>query len=116
MFGQSRIVVLAAMLLSCVGCEAPDATLSNDLKATGMAYHNFHDLNTQGPAGWDEFLQHAQQMGDSPDALQRVRDAGYELQWGVKFSRVSEGLSNTVLAKRAAGGPTLMMDGSVRRD
>ncbi len=107
---------LAAAMGICPGCGSQEAVLVNDLKQVGVGYHNFHDANRQGPAGWDEFMEFARGTNEPVEAYERVRAAGYELKWGVKFQDVTEGLGNSVLAQRPGGGPTLMMDGSVRQD
>lgn len=103
---------LGAMLLALAGCETGQGQLVNDLKQTGLAYHSYHDQHQQGPPGWDELI--AASGGDG-QSIARVRDAGYQMKWNVKFSEVKEGLSNTAMASNPGGGPTLMMDGSVRR-
>jgi hypothetical protein len=95
--------------------EATEATMSNDLAAVGLAYHDHHDVHSQGPAGWDEFITFAEGSESlDANAIRRVRDAGYQMQWNVRFRDVTAGLSNTVLAENTSGGPKLMLDGSVQ--
>lgn len=103
------LLIVAAGLASLPGCDNSQARLRNDLKVVGLDYHNFHDANRKGPASWEEL----QKGSMDPQAVQRVRDEGYQVQWGVEFNKVSEGLSNTVLAEKPGGRFKLMMDGAV---
>jgi hypothetical protein len=103
------------MLAIVSGCGASNqAKFMNDLKQTGLAYQNHHDAHQQGPASWDELIATDKSTGGDGQAIARVRDAGYQMKWGVKFSEVSEGLSNAVMAEKPGGGPRIMMDGSVQ--
>jgi hypothetical protein len=108
------LLLLAVTLFPASGCGAGDMQLRNDLKQVGLEYHNYHDSHQQGPPNWEEFIAFAQGMGAPLDSFQRVRDAGYEFVWGAKFSEMSGGLSNTVMAKPPGPGPKLMFDGSVQ--
>jgi len=109
------MVVVA--LIACQGCTGSEAAkeikLRNDLKTLGLAYISYHDENQKGPASWEELIAYATKANLFPVAIQRVRDAGYEVTWNVKLSDVQGGTSNTVLAKPPGEGPKLMMDGSV---
>ena len=104
---------LGIALLFQAGCGASSSRLKNDLKATGMAYHNYHDAFQQGPPNWDEFIAHAKTVNFGAESIQRVRDAKYELKWGVRFNELKDGTSNTVMGEAPGGGPKIMMDGSV---
>ncbi len=98
------------------GCSSQNRVLENDLRQLGLNYYNFHDLNQRGPGSWEELIDFAKQMGEPIEPYDRIRQAGYEVQWGVKFKELPSGLSDDVLAKRPSGGPTLMMDASIRWD
>jgi hypothetical protein len=113
MFRTAIMGCLGAMLVLLAGCGASQARLLNDLKQTGLAYHNYHDVNQQGPSGWDELINFDKGIGGDGQAITRVRDAGYQLKWNARFSQVGS-LAETVLAENPSGGPKLMMDGSVR--
>lgn len=108
------LLVLITLAAAAAGCGAGQARLTNDLKGTGMVYHLYHDDNKQGPPGWDELIKYAEETNNFPDAIRRVRDAGYEMTWNVKFSELKTPLVDTVLGKPTKAGPTLWMDGSVR--
>ena len=115
MLRLSTAIAFAAMLTLLPGCGANQhAKFMNDLKQTGLAYHNYHDSNQQGPPGWDELIAFDKSNGGDGLAIARVRDAGYQMKWNVKFSDVTEGLSNAVMAEKPSGGPRIMMDGSVQ--
>jgi len=105
------VLLLCACMFAHAGCGSGEARLLNDLKVVGLDYHNYHDANRVGPANWDELMKNSRDR----EAVQRVRDAGYQVKWGVKFTEVTEGLANTVLAEKPGGGPKVMMDGSVQR-
>jgi hypothetical protein len=112
---SARLLLLVTFAFCCAGCGlnagANQAKQRNDLKQLGLAYHNFHDAKQNGPASWDELIAFDK---EAAPAITRVRDAGYTVTWDLKFSQVTGGLSNTVLAKPPGAGPTLMADGSVQ--
>jgi len=96
------------------GCGAPaEAKLRNDLKQTGMAWHIYHDENKKGPANWDELISHAKKVNQGSDAIERVRDAKYELKFTGALKDAKGAMSETVLAEKPGGGPKIMLDGSV---
>ncbi|MEQ8786559.1 MAG: hypothetical protein RIC55_09685 [Pirellulaceae bacterium] len=92
---------------------AGSASMQADLGKLAEMYHMHHDANGQGPAGWDELIAFTEKMNKPTEPIARVREAGYNVKWGVKFSTLTEGMTNTVMAEKA-GGPTLMFDGAVR--
>jgi hypothetical protein len=94
--------------------QAQTAVIFEDLKVLGRLYHDYHDAHNGGPPNWDAALEFARQQGGNVAAIERVRDAGYQVQWGMKFSQVTTGLANTVLAE-SGSGPKLMFDGSVQQ-
>ena len=116
MLSAKRSVLLMCLaFVASQGCNAnKEAVLRNDLKSLGLAYISYYDENRKSPANWDELIAFAKQSDLSPDAIQRVRDAGYEVTWNADLNALPEGAANTVLAKKSTGdGPQLMMDGSV---
>ncbi len=113
------LIILVGALAGCDGAgsgggtstgSGGNAQLLNDLKKLGLDYHNYHDVHAKGPASWEEL----QKESSDPQAVQRVRDAGYQVTWGAEFKNISQGLSNSVLAQKP-GGPKLMMDGAVQQ-
>ncbi|WP_254509618.1 hypothetical protein [Anatilimnocola floriformis] len=107
---------LASAVALLVGCGNGEAKRINDLKQTGLAWHIYHEQHNIGPNNWTELIASAKDHNMDPVHIERVRDAGYELTWGLKFSEAKAGASNTVLGKPPGNsGPKLMLDGSVRK-
>lgn len=119
-----RVISLCSLLCLAVfvtGCEPQTETekakkdpLVQALSKVGMMYHSHHDVHAVGPANWEELATMAGEDQAQLDAIQTVKDKGYNLKWGVKFRDLTEGLSNTVMAESPQGGPKLMFDGTVR--
>ncbi len=109
------LLTVGLVVLFIIGCGgSSDARLVNDLKQAGMSYHSYIDAHQKGPAGWDEWIAFAK--GDGTDAaIVRVREAKYEVTWGVDPAKLPGASSETVLAKPPGKGPVLMMDGAVTR-
>ncbi|MGE0610521.1 MAG: hypothetical protein AB7O62_25760 [Pirellulales bacterium] len=106
-----RMGVIAVVLVTLSGCGKSAAMTRNDLRQAGLAYHSHHDANQRGPSNWDELVA----SGLDQQAATRLKDAGYEFRWGVKFSELKEGTSFTVMAESKTGDYKLMMDGSVQQ-
>jgi hypothetical protein len=92
--------------------SARQSTVANDLAVLGMAYSNHIDVHGQGPSGWEECLATAASSQLDTAAIERVRDLGYQVQWGVRFQDATNGVTNFSLAT-LPGNPTLMLDGSI---
>jgi hypothetical protein len=84
-----------------------------DLRQLRKAYSDYHDVHAQGPDSWETLFDFARQKELKTDGLERLRDAGYQVKWGVKTSDVTDGIGNFVLAEPADGGPKLMLDGTI---
>lgn len=87
----------------------------NDFKVLYFAYMNYVDSYAKAPAGWDELIEYASKTGGDADSLRRMRDAGYQVQWGVKIGDTKLGSAEIVLAQPSSGELKLMLDGSVRQ-
>ncbi len=116
---SGRLSVVVMVAIATAGCgslgeAARDTKLRNDLKALHVAYRNYMDLNNKGPAGWDDLLHQASQVGDDTAAIQRVRSAGYQVKWGLSTSDMNQAADADVLAQSSGGGPKLMMNGAVQ--
>jgi len=122
----TRILSIAAVLVGAViavGCglsgqvreAAQQQQIQNDLKVLYFAYVNHIDSHGKGPASWDELLQFSSKSGEDTQSLVRVRDAGYQVKWGVKMSDATEGTAEFVLAQPSGSGPKLMLDGAIRQ-
>lgn len=112
------LICLAAIV---VGCEPESPTekarkdpLVQALSKVGYMYHNYHDAHGGGPGSWEELATMANDDRANLDAIQTAKDKGYTVRWGVKFSELTEGMVNSVMAESPQGGPKLMFDGSVR--
>jgi hypothetical protein len=103
------LLVFGCVVAALAGCDNSQARLMNDLKVVGLDYINFHDANRKGPASWEELQKNSMDA----QAVQRVKDAGYQVKWGVELNKIEGGTSNTVLAEKPGGRFKLMMDGSV---
>ncbi len=88
--------------------------IMNDLRQFGFAYLAYVQMHNQGPSGWEAFLEYAAQRNEPTQGYQRIREAGYEVKWNVRFADARAGTSNFVLAKREEGDPKLMLDGSIQ--
>ena len=109
------LLLLATAVLFHAGCGGlSDAKERNDLKQAGMAWHMYHDENNKGPANWDELIAHAKKVNQGADAIERVRDAKYELKFTGALKDAKGATSETVLAEKPGGKLKLMMDGSVK--
>lgn len=104
-----------------VGCEpqSPEEQARKDplvqaLGEVGRMYHNYQDVHTDGPANWEELATMAGDDQAKLDAIQTVKDKGYDLKWGVKLRDLTDGATNTVMGQSPQGGPQLMFDGSIR--
>jgi len=112
---------LVCLAASVVGCEpgSPEERAKKDplvqsLSKVGYMYFDYHDAHSVGPANWDELSTMAGGDQAKLDAIQTVKDKGYDLKWGVKFRDLTAGASNTVMGESPQGGPKLMFDGTVR--
>ena len=115
-----NLVVLAALLSLMAGCV--DSTDSHgagsgdpkeDLRHLRTAYSNYHDAHGQGPADWNSLIEAAGQDSEAVAAIQRLKDQGYQVKWGVRTSDATNGIGNFVLAESPQGEPKLMLDGSI---
>ena len=95
------------------GAEGGGSSTISDLRVLGRLYHDHHDVHSRGPADWDAALQFASAGDYDVAAVERIRTAGYQVQWGKSIREITGGTSNTVLAE-AGSGPKLMFDGSVQ--
>ena len=109
------LLVLGLAVLFQPGCGGlSDAKQRNDLKQTGLAWHEFNDEKKKPPASWDELIAYYKGKYGEATSLERARDAKYDLKWNLKFSDAKEGMANTVLGEKPGGGMKLMLDGSVK--
>jgi hypothetical protein len=112
------ILTLVILLLGCSGIQqaANRQKRANELKAVGLAYHNFNDTYARGPANAGEIAPFLQ---DFPEALQAVQSGDLVVIWGAKIpSDFPEGTANTILGYEkdapTKGGQVLLADASVR--
>lgn len=94
--------------------KAKKDPLVQALSRVGQMYHNYHDVHAIGPANWEELKSVAGGDQAHLDAIQTVRDNGYDLKWGVRLRDVTGGASNTVMGQSSQASPQLMFDGTVR--
>ena len=109
---QRFLLLLGVALIVCTGCQSKTEKLRDDLKRFGLAYTDYEDTKKTPPKSWEELLEFAKATPEMAESVQRVRDAGYEVSWGLEVG--SQGAGDTVLAKPASGdGPVVMLDGRV---
>ncbi|HUG20232.1 MAG TPA: hypothetical protein VMM56_14700 [Planctomycetaceae bacterium] len=115
---------LLGLFVMLSGCDTAPQTSSEIIQAdpllsalskVGQLYHNYHDVHGQGPANWDELKTMAGDKQEMLDAIQYVRDKGYDLKWGVKFSSLTEGLSSTVMGQSSQESAKVFFDGAVSK-
>jgi hypothetical protein len=117
-FGVFAVAVsVSAALIGCSGktgagtkgAGASGSDIKKDLSTLGRAYSDYIDAHRKGPADWQTLIDASPKHAD---ALQRLRDGGVTVKWGVRFRDATQGSMNFVLAEKP-GGPKLMLDGSV---
>lgn len=122
LFATALVVAACALTLGCgkVREAAQNAKTANELRAIGLACHNYWDKNPgKGPAkaeDLDPFLL------EFPVASKGLKDGTFVLFWGTSLTELMKGsvsTSDVVLGYEkdapAKGGSVLMADGSVRR-
>ncbi len=91
--------------------------MQDDMKALGLVYHKYHDANGAFAKSWEEVKAFCQSSGDSPgaDVLDRLRQKGVVVHWGIRFNDARVGTSNYVFAYEPKtpreGGVALHLDG-----
>ena len=125
---MTRIFVLCMMCIAPLlntGCDsAPQSSseiiqsdpILSALSKVGQLYHNHHDAHAVGPASWDDLKTMAGDKQEDLDAIQLLQDKGYDFVWGKKFSEITNGLTNTVMAQSSQESAKLMFDGSVSKN
>ena len=94
--------------------------MQDDLKALAIVNHNYHDAHHQTAPSWEEAIAFCQQSGNSRgvEMLDRLRQKGVVVHWGIRFRDTTVGTSNYVFAyeKRTPmeGGLVLHLDGHAR--
>ncbi len=92
----------------------------DDLKALGKIYHQCHDELRKGPDSWSVAENICRKSGgdDRLKTLQRLRDGGTVVHWGISLAQAVIGSSNYVLAYEKStpksGGWILHLDGAVQ--
>jgi hypothetical protein len=116
-----RWCVLLILGLALPGCwkiqqAAERAQRSNDLKAIGLAYHNYLDSHQgQAPTRAADLQPY---LTEFPRSIQGLNDGSIVFLYGVRVVEMPEGTSKTVLAYDkdvpTNGGLVLMGDASVQ--
>ncbi len=89
------------------------------MKALGLAYHRYIEMNRAAPKSWDELLTSASSQGDSSSAasLARLKAQNAVVFFGIHFREAMIGSSNYVLGFESktpkSGGLALLLDGAV---
>jgi hypothetical protein len=91
--------------------------MQDDFKALALVYHHHHDAHRQGPPSWEEAIAFCRKSGDSRgiEVLERLRQKGVVVYWGIRLRDVKVGTSNYVVAYEKKtpmeGGLALHLDG-----
>ncbi len=110
------VLVLGCGAVGKVRQAAARSKRVNELKAVGLAYHNYCDTYAKGPKGvkdLEPFLR------DFPEALRSVQNGDIIVLWGANVpADFPQGTSNTVLGYDkdvpTQGGPVLLGDASTK--
>lgn len=85
------------------------------LNRVGKLYEGFHDSHTEGPASWEELVRFSEDDEGSLEAIQLVRDNGFDLKWRVKIREVGKkNARDFVLGKSRRSQAKLMLDGTIK--
>lgn len=117
----TKIVVLIFSLASLVmcGCKSNSGDSNEALKFFGITYFNYQQIWKKPPSNWNEILRLADdpRLENDRKLLLHVQKSGYVVVWGLDTHRLSESLSEIVLAyppdALQRGGKVLMLDGSL---
>ncbi len=87
---------------------------TDDLRSFRQVYLDYHDVNGKGPESWEAALEFAGQSDAyDPEAIQRLRDAGYRVTWGASVRDAVDGADRFVIAESPSGRPKLMISGAI---
>lgn len=113
------VCVSLALVMLLTGCNVRQAAQKqkkmNELKAIGIAYHNYVDANAKAPTAATDLKPYLQGF---PEAERMLADGTVVFLYGVKPNEMPQGSSLTVVAYEAqaptSGGIVLLGDGSVK--
>jgi hypothetical protein len=118
---KTLVLLLLAVALTLPGCgriqeAAQRAQRTNDLKAIGLAYHNYVDKYGKAPTQAGDLAEFL--AGEFPRSVQDLNDGSVVFLYGVRPNEMVDGASQTVLAYDkdvpTNGGLVLLGDASVR--
>jgi hypothetical protein len=108
-------IVAASVALALFGCggdgKSDDPKAVNDLKAIGLAFHNFNDTFHRGPKDAEELKPYLKDAGESP--YQGLKDGKYVFSYGIPLLDMQP-WDQTILAYEkdvpTKGGPVVFAD------
>ena len=89
----------------------PRNPLNHDLNQFKNAYFAYEQQHKKGPANWEEITIFAKSIEIPTESIQKVKDAGYLVRWGVSIPR--NPAPDDVMAHRPSGGPKVMFNGRI---
>jgi hypothetical protein len=114
--------LLLLPLIFIGGCGSSTDSM-NDLKAAGLAYHNFLQKHERGPKDVEDFkdqLVRGSVVSTKPDApYQKIKDGQFVFLWNISDLGKNAPTSEHVLAYEKdapqSGGWVLFVDGTTKR-
>lgn len=117
----SLVLGLAALLLTAGARNArSEEGNKNELRAIGLAYHNYYDKHKRGPAKGDDLAPHIVGFEETGKrALDLLKSGDILFVYNVGLNQMPAGSSKTVLAYEngsdRSGGLVLLGDGNVKK-
>src|SRR5262249_45310017 len=115
---MKKILAVCVALCLAGAARAADTVTEKDMKAIGLAYHNYLDAKAKPPAKAEDLAPYLPKA-DAKRLVEALKSAEVKFIYNVRVVDMTAGSSNTVVAYvkgiEKAGGLVLYGDGSVRK-